>query len=132
MIHQPCNTQKTSQIIIIHAWGRIVGQLALLKDSLFGWKLIDSTIEKIFSRRFWAQPHISSYNRLEIIDWQSNKASWPTMRPQACMIIICVAFWVLHGWLIISQRFLLAGVETGEEMRNPPIDQPTDQTKTIF
>ena len=30
------------------------------------------TIEKIFSRRFfWAQPHISSYNRLEIIDWQS-------------------------------------------------------------
>ena len=31
------------------------------------------TIEKIFSRRFfWAQPHmhISSYNHLEIIDWQ--------------------------------------------------------------
>ena len=34
------------------------------------------------------------------------------------MIIICVAFWVLHGWLIISQRFLLAGVETREEMRD--------------
>ena len=29
MINQPCNTQKATQIIIIHAWGRIVGQLAL-------------------------------------------------------------------------------------------------------
>ena len=30
------------------------------------------TIGKIFSRRFfWAQPHIYSYNRLEIIDWQT-------------------------------------------------------------
>ena len=29
-------------------------------------------IEKIFLWSFfWAQPHSSSYNRLEIIDWQS-------------------------------------------------------------
>ena len=49
---------------------------------------------------------------------KENKASWPTMRPQACMIIICVTFWVFHGWLIISQRFWLAGVEIREKMRN--------------
>ena len=64
-----------------------------------------------------------------------NKASWPTMRPQACMIIICVAFWALHGWLIISQRFLLAGVEISEDMRDFLLfwrkpdgrtDEPTD------
>ena len=56
----------------------------------------------------------------------------PTMRPQACMIIICVAFWVLHGWLIMSQRFLLAGVEIHEEMRDFLLfwrkrDRPTDR-----
>ena len=49
---------------------------------------------------------------------KSNKASCPTMQPQACMIIIYVAFWELHGWLIISQRFLLAGVEIHEKLRD--------------
>ena len=54
------------------------------------------------------------------------------MRSQACMIIICVAFWALHGWLIISQRFLLAGVEIHEEMRDfllfwRKCDRRTDQ-----
>ena len=29
MTNQPWNTQKVTKIIIIHAWGRIVGQLAL-------------------------------------------------------------------------------------------------------
>ena len=70
-----------------------------------------------------------------------NKASWPTMRPQACMIIIC-AFWVLHSWLILSQRFLLAGVEIHGEMRDFLLfwrkrDQMTDrrtdwQTQTLL
>ena len=36
MIHQPCNAQKTSQIIIIHAWGHIVGQLALFLETWDG------------------------------------------------------------------------------------------------
>ena len=39
------------------------------------------------------------------------------MRPQACMIIICVSFWALRGWLIISQCFWLTAVEICEEMR---------------
>ena len=30
---QPRNTQKAAQIMIIHAWGRIIGQLALLIDN---------------------------------------------------------------------------------------------------
>ena len=49
---------------------------------------------------------------------EGTKAIRPTMRPQACMIIIYVTFWVFHGWLIISQRFWLAGVEIREEMRD--------------
>ena len=46
-----------------------------------------------------------------------NKASWPTMRPQACMINFCAAFWALHVWLIISRRSSLVGVKNREEMR---------------
>ena len=57
------------------------------------------------------------------------------MRPQACMIIICAAFWVFHVWLIIYQRSLLAGVKNREEMcsflnfwrkRDGPTDRLTD------
>ena len=40
MINQPKNTQKVTQIIIIHAWGRIVGKLALFwkkENTVISW-----------------------------------------------------------------------------------------------
>ena len=106
------------------------------------WKsqfLHESLLQPIRNAEKWfinhATPKKHQLNKYEYcvgFKYDKNKASWPTMRPQACMIIICIAFWVLHGWLFISQRFLLVVVEIRDEMRDFQLfwrkrDGPTDR-----
>ena len=50
MINQPCNTQKATQI---HAWDRIVGQLALLSC-----KLHFIFLRRHFHKMFWADFYV--------------------------------------------------------------------------
>ena len=46
MIHRPCNTQKTTLIIIIHAGGRIVGQLASFEASSHLYKRVCPSVRR--------------------------------------------------------------------------------------
>ena len=67
---------------------------------------------------------------------KSGKFSWPTMRPQACMIIICAAFLSVAWFNNHSRHFLLTEMEIHEGMsyfllfwlkRGGPMDRCADR-----